>query len=184
MTGFELVRAESENDSIWRAKKPNDQEIIDERENSIESGARWILDMLETRETYSERIPLKRDRSFDIVNDVTELPSDVAQLVRTAKSMKLTQEGLYTLTREISARHPELRFSFALDPQGQWIEYSVRKNAPIIGDAVLWESHGILQWTEPRRILSIHEDPRSKQKFAFVEGINTGIPLNELISSD
>lgn len=50
-----------------------------------------------------------------------------------------------------------------------------------VGDEVLWESNGVSQWKEPKKIKSIHEDPKSKRKYAFVEGETTGISLDELI---
>jgi len=137
--------------------------------------------MLEKRQKYSERIPLKGDRSFDVPGDVTTLPGDVAQLVRSAKQMEYSQKGLYKLAKEISQKHPELRFSYRLDPEGKWIEYSVQKQNLSVGDEVLWENDDTLQWEEPRKIKSIQEDPKSKRKYAFVEGGTTGIPLDELV---
>ncbi len=45
------------------------------------------------------------------------------------------------------------------------------------GDYVQWESAGVLQFAEPRRVRTLSEDGR----FAFVDGSNTGVPLGELI---
>jgi hypothetical protein len=45
-----------------------------------------------------------------------------------------------------------------------------------IGDAVQWESQGVLQFLEPRKVREISEDG----EWAFVEGSNTGILLKEL----
>jgi len=98
--------------------------------------------------------------------------------------MEYSQKGLYDLAKEISQKHPELRFSFKLDPQGEWIEYSVQKQNLNVGDEVLWENHGFLQWKEPKKIKSIQEDPKSKRKYAFVEGGTTGIPLDELVLNE
>lgn len=99
-----------------------------EHKNSVEAGANWVLSMLKNNQKYGERIPLKHDRTFDVPSDVTELPSDVSQLVRSAKQMEYSLEGLYDLAKEIEQKHPELNFSFNLDPEGKWIEYSVQKN--------------------------------------------------------
>jgi len=176
MEKFEMVPVESEKETKRRLEREKS-----EHENSVEGGASWVLAMLEKRQKYGERIPLKRDRSFDVPGDVTELPGDVSQLVRQAKQMEYSQKGLYDLAKEISQKYPELRFSFKLDPEGKWIEYSVQKQNLSVGDEVLWENHGSLQWKEPRKIKSIQEDPKSKRKYAFVEGGTTGIPLDELV---
>lgn len=152
-----------------------------EHNDSVEAGANWVLGMLEKGKIYGERIPLKENRSFDILENVTEQPGDVAQLVRSAKQMKYSQKGLYDLAKEISQRHSELRFSFKIDPKGKWIEYSVQKQYLKVGDEVMWESQGVIQCKG--KILSIHKDPGSKREFAFVEGVTTGIPLGELILS-
>ena len=152
-----------------------------EHENSVEAGASWVLSMLENREKYTERIALKRSRSFDVPENVTELPLDVAQLVRSAYRMEYSQNGLYDLAKEISQKHQDLKFSFKIDPEGKWIEYSVQKQNLGIGSEVLWENGGSVQWKEPKKITSIQEDPKSKRKYAFIEGETTGIPLDELI---
>lgn len=175
MEKFEIVPVESKKDTEHRLERERD-----EHENSVEAGASWILGMLEKNQKYSERIPLKKNRSFDVPGDVTDLPGDVSQLVRSAKQMEYSQKGLYNLAKEISQKYPELRFSFKLDPQGKWIEYSVQKQNLGVGDEVLWENHGTLQWKEPKKIKSIQEDSKSKRKYAFVEGDTTGIPLDEL----
>jgi hypothetical protein len=157
------------------------QEKKAEREHNIEMAAEWLLMMLEKKEKYSERIPLKRDRSFDVPENITELPSNISQLVRTAHQMEYSQKGLYDLTKKISQKHQELRFSFELGgDDNKWIEYSVQKQNLNIGDEVFWENSGLMQWKEPKKIRSIQEDPKSKRKFAFVEDVTTGIPIDEL----
>jgi len=45
-----------------------------------------------------------------------------------------------------------------------------------IGDAVQWTSQGVDQFDSPRKITSISDDG----KYAFVEGTNTGIPIEQL----
>ena len=45
-----------------------------------------------------------------------------------------------------------------------------------VGDFVQWESQGVLQFVEPRRVRAISEDG----SWAFVEDSETGIPMNEL----
>lgn len=175
---FGIVRVESEKDTKRRIEREKE-----EHENSVEAGASWVLGMLERNQKYGERIPLKRDRTFDVPGDVTELPGDVSQLVHSAKQMEYSQKGLYDLAAEIRQKHPELRFSFKLDPEGKWIEYSVQKQNLNVGDDVVWENNNSLQWKEPKKIKSIQEDPKSKRKYAFVEGGTTGIPLDELVLS-
>ncbi|MBV9759829.1 MAG: hypothetical protein JO340_04625 [Acidobacteriaceae bacterium] len=49
-----------------------------------------------------------------------------------------------------------------------------------VGDYVQWESQGTLQFPVPKRIREISED----QKWAFVEGSNTGLPMEELSKVD
>lgn len=45
-----------------------------------------------------------------------------------------------------------------------------------VGDFVQWESQGVLQFQEPRRIREISDDGA----WAFVEGSNTGVPMSQL----
>jgi hypothetical protein len=47
---------------------------------------------------------------------------------------------------------------------------------PGIGDRVQWESQGVLQFPEPRRIRAFSDDGQ----WVFVEGSSTGVPLREL----
>jgi hypothetical protein len=47
---------------------------------------------------------------------------------------------------------------------------------PKVGDYVQWESSGQLQFAEPKRIREISPDGH----WAFVEGSNTGMPVDEL----
>jgi len=46
------------------------------------------------------------------------------------------------------------------------------------GDLVQWTSGGIDQFETPRRVQSVHR--RDGKEWAFVQGTNTGVPLNEL----
>jgi hypothetical protein len=42
-----------------------------------------------------------------------------------------------------------------------------------VGDFVLWESGGVVQFAQPRQVLQVSEDG----KFVFVEGSDTGLPI-------
>jgi hypothetical protein len=48
---------------------------------------------------------------------------------------------------------------------------------PKVGDYVQWQSQGVLQFESPKRVQSLSEDG----VYAFVEGSNTGLPVNDLI---
>jgi len=85
MENLQIVPVENEREKSKRMS--NEQE---ERDSNFEIGAQWLLTMLNKSHQYGERIPLKKDRSFDIPQDVTELPLDVAQLVRTAYRMEFS----------------------------------------------------------------------------------------------
>ena len=50
-----------------------------------------------------------------------------------------------------------------------------------VGDEVLWENSGVIQWPEPKEIKSIQDDPKSGEEYAFFEGSDTSIPVKELI---
>lgn len=178
MENLQFIAVESDEDKERRRQR---EKIEHERSNG--AAARWVLGVLAKNATYGERIPLKDDGSFDIPENVTELPLDVAQLVRVANRMEYSKEGLNNLAREVSLEHPELRFSFTIDPQGKWIEYSVKKQGLSLGDEVQWENQGVRQWTKSRKIQSIQKDPNSDRQYAFVEGTSTGIPLDELVLS-
>jgi hypothetical protein len=51
-----------------------------------------------------------------------------------------------------------------------------------VGDEVHWESQGVNQWEKPKKVTSINADPTG-QRYAFVEGSNTGIPIDQLRST-
>ena len=45
-----------------------------------------------------------------------------------------------------------------------------------VGDYVQWESQGVLQFSEPRRVRQVDEDG----EWVLIEGSNTGIPMSEV----
>lgn len=45
-----------------------------------------------------------------------------------------------------------------------------------VGDYVQWESNGVLQFTEPRKVIQVSPD----EGFVHVEGSNTGIPMDQV----
>jgi hypothetical protein len=51
---------------------------------------------------------------------------------------------------------------------------------PQIGDYVQWEHNGILGLTQARKLVRFSEDGQ----FGFVDGYNTGLPINEIIPAD
>lgn len=53
------------------------------------------------------------------------------------------------------------------------------KVTPKVGDVVQWTSQGADQFDEPKKVTSISDDG----KFAFVEGSDTGIPIDQLTIS-
>jgi hypothetical protein len=61
-------------------------------------------------------------------------------------------------------------------PTEEMITEEVTPTGIKIGDAVQWTSQGADQFAEPRKIKSISEDG----EYAFVEGSDTGIPINEI----
>ena len=176
MEKFEAVPVETEDETNQRVTREKE-----EHEKSVEASMDWLLGMLEKNQSHSERIPLKRDRTFDVPDDVTELPEDAPLLVRCAYRMEYSQKGLYDLAKEIRQKHPEIIFSFKLDPEGKWMEYSAKKQILDVGDKVTWENSSLPEWEEPKTIKSIQEDPKSGRKYALVEGVTTGIPLDELV---
>lgn len=50
------------------------------------------------------------------------------------------------------------------------------KYVPVVGDYVQWESGGVLQFPEPKRVTGLSSDGG----FAFVEGSRAGLPVGEL----
>lgn len=56
------------------------------------------------------------------------------------------------------------------------------KEAFKIGDAVFWEPNGVFQWKEPRVIINIEEDSKSKRKYALFKESKTGTPLDQLVA--
>jgi len=49
---------------------------------------------------------------------------------------------------------------------------------PEVGDLVQWESGGVLQFSEPRRVRAVQEHEGSK--WVFVDGSETGVPIAEV----
>jgi hypothetical protein len=84
--------------------------------------------MLETRHEWTERIALNADGSFAGAGKGNFEMNHIA-IAQREYTMKLNAEGLYEMAKIITDRHPELVFSFARDPKGRYIEYSVKKSA-------------------------------------------------------
>lgn len=59
-------------------------------------------------------------------------------------------------------------------------EAYAQKINPVVGDYVVWESGGALQWDKPKKIESIHEDSKTGRQYALFADSGTGIPLDEL----
>lgn len=57
------------------------------------------------------------------------------------------------------------------------------EDAVNIGDYVLWESGGVLQFREPKLIKDIQTGPDGR-RFAILEGASTGVPVEELLKSE
>lgn len=51
---------------------------------------------------------------------------------------------------------------------------------PQVGDFIQWESQGVLQFPSPMKVISVDED----RGYLFVEGSQTGIPINETTIED
>ncbi len=62
------------------------------------------------------------------------------------------------------------------DPVTQTDSNPESATGPKIGDSVQWESQGVLQFSEPKRVREISDDG----EWAFLEGSNTGVPMKEL----
>jgi hypothetical protein len=70
----------------------------------------------------------------------------------------------------------KLQENAIIDQEAGDASKDVSKEGAQVGDYVQWESQGVQQFNEPRRVRELSEDGR----WAFVEGSNTGMPVGEL----
>ena len=187
-----------------RESKKTPTEKARERRDAI---TRWFNQCTTSKAgIYSETLKIKLDGTLD-KDERLDGHAPYIIIGFDLESVLNTPKDLYQMMHQISSEHPEFNISFEADPNGKWIKYLVTKKPPkvsvefrpgasseksikkveiqkfAVGDEVFWENQGVNQWEEPRKIKSIQEDPKSKRKYAFVEGGATGIPLDELIPS-
>jgi hypothetical protein len=62
------------------------------------------------------------------------------------------------------------------EQKGKEESIAIKPSSVEVGDAVQWESQGVLQFNDPKVVRELSDD----RKWAFVEGSNTGIPVEEL----
>jgi len=79
------------------------------------------------------------------------------------------QRALYT-EMPVTPDQPSL-------PTGKGSEWEPEDLAPEVGDLIQWESHGVLQFDQARRVRAKQEHQGSW--WLFVEGSETGIPMEE-----
>lgn len=79
-----------------------------------------LNDMLKTRNPYSEVFLIKLDGKFDKILRADGKPVYLGY--------GESPEELYQIAAEIEKKHPEYHFSFATDPEGKWMKYTVLKD--------------------------------------------------------
>jgi len=89
---------------------------------------------------------------------------------------KLTNEEDIKAFDEVYNKYDKLISPLLEKPAEVKVTEEVKPTEVKIGDNVQWTSQGTDQFTEPKKIKSISEDG----KYAFVEGSDTGIPIDEL----
>lgn len=72
-----------------------------------------------------------------------------------------------------------IQFAGLLDGPARKEDETKRDDGVKIGDYVQWESQGVWQFQEPRRVIALEADG-----YALVEGSQTGIPVAELAQVD
>jgi hypothetical protein len=112
----------------------------------------------------------------------TGLPSDT-----TLKHYLITEKDLYTSGADSVVKNLRATIKFAnLDGMGSNQSASHESsngsltNPPLraeIGDFIQWESSGVYQFDEPRKVRAVQDIEGTK--WVFVDGSETGIPINE-----
>jgi len=110
-----------------------------------------------------------------------QLPSEQSLKAELEAEMKFNPRAVADFVRDFKAT---LTYAGLLAEDGVTLRSggdgtppSPSRKIPNIGDYVDWESGGVLQFPEPKRVRAFSEDGQ----FAFVEGSNTGLTIGELI---
>ena len=69
-------------------------------------------------------------------------------------------------------------------PQTEEIGAETERSLVKVGDYVFWESGGVLQFKEPRRVTDIQTMISDGRRFAILDGASTGVPVEELRKSE
>jgi len=104
------------------------------------------------------------------------LPSDAALrhwLIAKDYLSKAADEVIHTYRDNLEFLH-RLNVSYNREDEDASPETEGMRIA--IGDYVQWDSQGVLQFPQPKRVRELSEDG----EWAFVEGSNTGMPVKEL----
>ena len=117
---------------------------------------------------------------FSVVK-VDKNNSNVLSVVNEGTSKKYTEEDFYLLIKDISNHNSKLIFSFSKDPDGKWIEYTVKRSDFNVGDLVNWENNQGVQFENLKPIIRIEKFEKTGEEFAIFDGVSTGVPLSELI---
>lgn len=99
-----------------------------------------------------------------------ELPSDTTLRIYLIKEKDFNPTSVDRFIQDFRA---SIRYA-KLDNASKLPENN--PNGVKIGDYIQWESGGVLKLPQPQQVTGISED----EKFAFVEGSATGLPLGEL----
>jgi hypothetical protein len=116
-------------------------------------------------EHYKPKLPSETSLKADLIAIRKFNPSAVDDFVRDLKDT-LDFAGLSDLEVLNSQQEPK-------PDDGKPVLPQIR---PKVGDYVQWESHGQLQFREPKRVRGLSPD----SEWAFVDGDNTGLPVGEL----
>lgn len=125
-----------------------------------------IYDQLYTRYFPSGKLPSELSLKAELEAELKFNPKAVGDFVRDFRDT-LLYAGLL--------KEDGLTFTAAAVEAGS-NEQPKTLIRPKIGDFVQWEPQGVLQFKDPKRVKAFSEDG----KFAFVEGSNTGLPIDQL----
>jgi ribosomal protein S20 len=177
-------------DEVKNAKTQEDiDNIVNEINQSVQEGVISENDAEIFKSMVDDN--LSKPSSLDIENEKEVKLADIdSQIASLNKEDRLYNDNLSKLNKERnetisyydnlskqSQKDEETSFDDGkITPAEEIITEEVTPTQVKVGDAVQWTSQGTDQFVEPKKITSISDDG----SFAFVEGSNTGIPIEEL----
>ena len=177
-------------DEVKNAKTQEDiDNIVNEINQNLQDGIISENDAQVFKSIVDENV--SKPSILEIENEKEKKLSDIDEYINSLDKLdRLYNDKLNELRKEKnqinsyydnlskqSQKNEETSFDDGkITPAEEIVTEEVTPTQVKVGDAVQWTSQGTDQFVEPKKITSISDDG----SFAFVEGSNTGIPIEEL----